>query len=505
MSVRNNILAGWVAHLVTVLIGFFLMPYILGTVGEAQYGAWIFINAIASYSNVLYSGFGATLVRYVADLSAREDQKRLNSFVSNIQLVYFGTATLVMLCTALAAWIVPDVKQWEGVAKWEMRYAILIVGTTIATGMVASVYGGILVGTQRLDLKRAIEVSMGITRLVLTLVCLRERFGLMTLAAIFFAITLFEHGLSACLAYRQCPGLRIRFWNYNRETMRECFGFSSMNAIALIAEYMIYFTDTIVIGFVLGPKAVVPYQIGLRIVQMIQIPIAQIGEAVLPKAGELHAKESSSELGPLVARGMGLAFLLAGGFLIGATYFGQLLINTWIGPGYGESYPVLVILLGAQMVALPMVVARKALLGTGQIRLQVVIDLMEAICNLGLSLLFVSFWGIMGVAWGTFVPLVVIELFVLLPCAMKLLHLRVRSLWKETIAPQLPAFAVLLVACDLVSRRVPETGWLPLMAATAIGGGALVAVRYGTHLLEKRDLTASVSPMNSPETTPQAG
>ncbi|SFH71593.1 oligosaccharide flippase family protein [Planctomicrobium piriforme] len=486
MTVRKNIIAGWMAHLVTVLIGFFMMPYILGTVGEAQYGAWVFINAVAGYSSMIYAGFGATICRYVADLSSRREWQKLNSVVSTIQLVYVGTASLVFAFTGLFAWWAPSLKHWAGLPLGEIQLSILIVGCTIGMGMIASVYGGVLVGTQRLDIKRGIEVTLGIVRLLLTLLCLHEHYGLVTLALIFFGVTVIEHGVSAWFAYRQLPQLSVAFWHARRDVFKECVGFSAFNAIALLAEYLIFFTDTIVIGFVLGPLAVVPYQIGLRIAQMIQIPISQIGEAVLPRAGELYARGQKWELAHLVNRGMGVAFLLSGGFLIGSIYFGELLIRTWIGPQFAGSQHVLVLLVASQLIALPMVVARKALLGIGQVKVQAWIDLLEAGINLVLSLIFIHYWGIIGVAWGTIIPLYVVELAVLLPYAARQLGLERRALWHTVVAPQLPAQVALILFCEYAVRVTPESGWLPLLAVTLGGGGVLLSVRWLMHLLERR-------------------
>jgi len=485
MSVRKNIIAGWAAHLVTVLIGFFMMPYILGTVGESQYGAWVFINAVAGYSSMIYAGFGATICRFVADLSSRRDWQKLNQIVSTIQLVYVGTASVVLLFTGLFAWFAPTLQHWGELPVGEIQLSILIVGATIGLGMVASVYGGVLVGIQRLDVKRGIEVAMGIVRLLLTLLCLQQHFGLVTLALIFLTVTALEHGISAWFAYRQVPQLSVAFWNARRSAFSECVAFSAFNAVALLAEYLIFFTDTVVIGFVLGPLAVVPYQIGLRIAQMIQIPIAQIGEVVLPRAGELHALGNVSGLSRLVSRGMGLSFLLSGGFLIGSFYFGELLIRTWIGPEFTGSQQVLVLLVASQLVALPMVVARKALLGIGQVRIQAWIDLLEAGINLALSLILIRIWGIIGVAWGTLIPLIGIELALLLPYACRQLRLTRQDLWQHVVAPQIPAFVALLVFCEVARSLNSTTGWGPLLAVTALGGAVLLGTRGGMYFLER--------------------
>jgi len=496
MTVRKNILAGWSAHLVTVLIGFFLMPYILGTVGEAQYGAWVFINAIAGYSSMIYAGFGATICRYVADLSSRKEWQRLNVVVSTIQAFYCCGALLVVAVTSLFAWWAPALDKWGELPVGQIQVSILILGLTIGLGMVASVYGGVLVGTQRLAVKHGIEMSMGIIRLLLTLLCLQQQYGLITLSLIFLVATILEHSASAWFAYRSLPQLSIAPWRAERQAAAECVHFSAFSAIAQLAEYLIYFTDTVIIGLILGPVAVVPYQIGLRIAQMIQIPIAQIGEAVLPKAGELYALNDRAGLARLVHQGMGVAFLLAGGFLVGTCYFGDLLIRTWIGAQYASSQTVLVLLVASQLIALPMVVVRKALLGIGQVRVQAWIDLLEAFLNLVLSLLFIQWWGIIGVAWGTIIPLYAVELAVLLPYSIRVLQLSRQELWRTVVAPQLPGIVALIVYCDCVSRVIPASGWGPLLLVTAGGGVALLGTRAIVLFLERWDRSPGRVPAN---------
>lgn len=494
MSLRMNILAGWGAHLVTVLIGFFLMPYILGTVGEAQYGAWVFINAIAGYAGMIYGGFGATITRYVSDLSSKKEWERLNQFVSSIQTVYCGTAFLAVLATLLFAWLAGGLKNWDALSIDEVRLSILIVGVTIGMGMIGSVYGGVLIGIQRLDITSGIDVTIGIVRLALTLFCLHQEQGLLTLALIFLTITVIEHSVNALFAYRLVPTLSVAPWNTRRDVLRECFGFSFFNAIALVAVYLISFTDTVVIGILLGPLAVVPYQIGLRIAQMIQIPIAQIGEAILPKAGELAAKQGQNELGRIVLKGMGIAFLLAGGFFVGSSYFGDLLIKTWMGKSFPESTLVMVLLIAAQMVGLPMMVTRKALLGSGKVRVPAFIDIAEAICNLGLSLVFIQFWGITGVAWGTLIPIVLIELFAFLPYAISELKLSRRDVFNTVVVPQVPALLALLAYCELVSTLQIRDGWIPLLLISACGGGVLLGTNYITLRLSKQRFTSPATP-----------
>lgn len=477
MTIKRNILASWFAHAVALVIGLFLMPFILHTMGDESYGVWVFVSSIAGYSGLLYMGFGATICKYVSQEVARENWDYLSRVVSTIFCFYLGTATAVLLGAVIFAGFAPWMNLWGETPARQVQMAILILGLSTASGMVGSVYGGILIGTQRFDLKRAIEIATGLTRVVLVVVFLNRQQGIVVLASVFLAITLLEQVLYVICARRVAPRIRVSTHLFGKSTFRECASFSTFTAIGSLSESLIYMTDTVVIGLVLGAKAVVPYYIGLRLCQMIRLPIEQIAEVVLPRAGQLHAKGETARLHKLLSMGMGLNLLLAGSFLIGAVYFGNLLIETWVGPGYEVSYQILVILLAAQVAALPMHVVRKTLLGAGSVKLSSVIDLSEAICNLVLSLILIQWFGIIGVAYGTLIPLIVIELGVLLPCSARQLGIPTLQMIRNCVQGQIIPLSALLGYSASVSRWPLESNWPTLLTVSA-GGGAVLGAAW---------------------------
>ncbi len=88
MSLTRSVSAKWLAHLVVMAVGFFLMPYVMRTIGESGYGAWVFVNSVAGYSTLLYMGFGSTVCRFVADKRARHDWDGLNAVASGVFAVF---------------------------------------------------------------------------------------------------------------------------------------------------------------------------------------------------------------------------------------------------------------------------------------------------------------------------------------------------------------------------------------------------------------------------------
>lgn len=475
MSLKVNVLVSWLAHAVTLVIGFFLMPYILHAVGDNTYGTWLFLNSIAGQTSLLYLGFGDAISRFTARHFARRHWVQLNRTFSCVTSVYCGSALIALSIGCLLAYLAPALHSWPGQSLREVRLAILLLGLNASISIAGSAFGGVLMGIQRFDVERGIIIVITLLRLALTLLFVKAQYGLLTLASIFLAVTVIENLLTCAMAFRHVPHLQFRFRHLRRDTYRECFGFSLFSFLSLIAEHLIYMVDTIVIGFLLGPVAVVPYYIASRLCDMIRIPVLQIGHVMLPRAGQLHTQQEFQRLRKLVCQGMGVAFLLACAALCGAACFADLMIQVWIGGGYAQSYWILLILLFGQVVALPTHLLRHVLTGTGYVRLPALLFAAEAAVNLILSLILIRWWGVVGVALGTLIPLLLMETGLLLPVGLKRLQLRWQDLLRFGIVPQFIPLSLILVYSLLV-RMLPLSATWPCVIGIATGALGVLAV-----------------------------
>lgn len=465
-----------------MIVGFFLMPYVIRVMGDDSYGTWLFINSMASYAGILYFGFGDTISRYVAKYQAEGDYSRVNQIVSIIFAIYGVMGTIAFAVAVGLSLATPWTSHWQGQELFEIQCTIVVLGLNVAVGMVGSVFGGVLMGVRRFDLERSVSVGSDLMRLVLIGVFLHERWGLLTIASIYFFITLAENLACAYFAYRCLPQLQIRREHLNRQTLKECSSFSAMAFLNAIAYQLTNATDSVVIGFVMGTDKIVPYYIALRLTQFLKQPIDKIAQICMPTAGALSALTERHRLQKFLLQAVGTVLLLVGGVFIGAWFFGGDVIRNWMGDGYGYSHQILVVLLAAQMVALPCNVVRSFLFGMGDVRFPAILYLVEAVSNLGLSIVLCSYWGLIGVAWGTIIPVVIIELCVLLPIAMKRMEISARRLWAQGVWPQLLPLAALTYYCITVSSfEASHAGW-PMLITVTTGGGLVLG---STWLLQR--------------------
>ena len=110
---------------------------------------------------------------------------------------------------------------------------------------------------------------------------------------------------------------------------------------------------------------------------------------------------------------------------------------------------------------------------------------MEALANLGLTLLLIKPYGLMGVALGTAIPIILFELAVMMPYALGKLNFRWPQFLRGVLAPQILPLVALALYSTFIFRTYPMTAaWVPVLLVATGGGivlaGAWVVSHYAT-------------------------
>ena len=147
------------------------------------------------------------------------------------------------------------------------------------------------------------------------------------------------------------------------------------------------------------------------------------------------------------------------------------------------------------MIALPCNICRAFLFGLGIVKVPACIFVVEALLNLSLSVCLCMSYGIEGVAWGTAIPVVVIELGVLLPYAIRNLGLSWTRLFREALWPTaIPLLALWSFAAIVSQQSWSHDDWRVLIAIAVAGGVVLGGSKWlSERSIRLRFFSSSVS------------
>ncbi|GAB7011583.1 oligosaccharide flippase family protein [Halorubrum trueperi] len=159
--------------------------------------------------------------------------------------------------------------------------------------------------------------------------------------------------------------------------------------------------DTILVGMLIGPLAVAYYTVGKQVSQVAVTPATSLGATISPTVGEQSAGNQRSRAARIYERSFEAIVILYVPAAVGLFLVAGPLVRQVFGVDYGGAVPVvqafsLYVLLNAISR-----ITSDALDFLGRARERAIVKTAMAVTNLGLNLLFIPAFGVVGAAIAT--------------------------------------------------------------------------------------------------------
>ena len=475
VRVLRNVVSSYLRFGVSGLMGFLITPVMVHLLGDRDYGLWVTIFSLTGYFGLFDQGIRPSLVRYLSRDHARGDFAGMRRTLSSALALYGGVGVVVLALTVVAAAIFPQVFHLDPTRVADGRTVVLLAGLSLALGFPLGVFGAALSGLQRYDLANAIGVGISILRALAFVVVLRAGGGLIALAWASLAANVLGHLLSWLMVRRLLPGVSPGRDGVTRGQLAMLGSYSGFAFMGAVAERIAFQTDALVITAMLGAALVTPFSLAAGLLESARSLVYAASFVLAPTASELDTRGERDTLHTLVIAGARYSVLLAWPVLIGLMVFGADLLATWVGPRFESSARLVDLLAAPTMLSLPQATAGAVLYGVSRHRGVVMLGMIGALLNLGLSILWARPLGLMGVALGTAVPVALVSGIAMFVFTVRALGLPLgRYLVHGWLVPGLASLAFAVPAV-VVERMVHPVGWLPL-AGVVIPCWALFAV-----------------------------
>lgn len=409
-----------------ILIALILTPFIIHHLGVSHYGLWALVGAFLGYYGLMDLGMGMSLARFISAALANEDYEECNKFTSTGFTVYSVSGSIVVLITVIlaAGAYLLDLPQGKGAL---FGHLILIMGLTQGIGLPLQVYGSVLSANLRFDLLSTFYFFILMVRTALIVVFLKGGFGILGLAYASATTSLLSHFITYIAVRRILPQVKIQRGLVTWATARTMFSYSAFVTVATVANLVRFKVDVVVIAAFLSLTATAYYQIAAMFGTHLRMGMTAIFGVLFPYFSRLAASDQHVKLQRAMffttRRAVQLSMLV--GFTMVA--WGRDFIEWWLEPEFLAAYPSLVVLVVGMTFACTQMPCFHFLYGISKNRFFAFAQVVEAAINLGLTLLLVKPLGILGVAIGTTVPMILIQSVVLPIYACRHLEVRVST------------------------------------------------------------------------------
>jgi O-antigen/teichoic acid export membrane protein len=326
-------------------------PYILITIGKAQYGVWALAGVMTSYAQLSDFGITESLVKYAAEYHANRDSAGLNRLVNTsfVFLLILAVAVGSMFYLALPFITthilkIPPPLQDEALVIFRMSVFIFLVN------MILGIFTTLIVSSQQIGYTCSINIASSVVGVVGTFVFLHFGWGLRGLVATNAIVACFTGLLNIYFACRLFPELQFSFRTWvDRPMFKQIFTFSWKVQTTSISQLMIFQIDRILLSRYLGLEAVAYYEVGSTVAFYAKTFLGVLFAPIVPAVSALQAKNEHVMITGLYNRSFKFMVMLAVPFCLLVIALANPFIRMWMGPGFGLSAFTLQLLIPAYL------------------------------------------------------------------------------------------------------------------------------------------------------------
>lgn len=411
-SLKINALSNWASLAVNIAVGFLLTPFIIRELGKTGYGIWTLVGSFIGYYGLLNLGVGSAITRYIAFYSAQKDKKALNEVASTVLAMFCVTGVLAIAVTFAFAGVIADFFNIEPQQQQAFIRLIWIIGITTGISFPGNVFGAIVTAREHYVAMNCVTITRALLRAGLTVLFINMGWGLLgvglaplaaTAMAIISSFFLFEH-------YASDVHLRLAF--ANKRTLKILLVYGGITTVIAVADILRFNLDSFVIGKYVDLDAVGVYGVAALIIRYITVALGAGMSVLLPRFSFLEGADKFEEIRRLFLRALKISAFMSFGFFMFAICFGPRFIVFWVGDEYAKARLVLIVLSAAYAFGTAQIPSLSLMYALNKHHIFAVLTIVEGLFNLILSLLLVRRYGIIGVALGTAIPLVVVQFLV---------------------------------------------------------------------------------------------
>jgi len=421
-------------------------------------------------------GFGPTLTKYIAEFSAKNDNKSIKSSVIIVLMIEL----LAGIVLASIVFLFSDQLSDFYFKAAATDVLLVIVLSFVISSFVILQY--VFQGLGKIKQYAIIEPVRNFFTLLVTVSLIG--FGIIGAAYGYLIASVMISIIIFLMMLRVFPFFSIKA-KISKELSKRIFLFSLPVFFTGIGGTILVYTDNLVITYFLSLRDVGLYNAALPTSQLLWVLVGSITVALLPVVSYLHAKNDKNTLSKIIGLLVKFSFIATIPFVLIVMSFPDVVIKILFGDGYVGAAPTLQVLALTSLFYSTFSIMYTSILGVGKPSINVKVISFIAVIDLILNIVFVPTMGIIGAAITTLV-----SYFIGTVISVKYMKKEIdfRFYWKDMVKSFLCGLAVFVLIFYL-KVFVKAEPVIEAAIASFMGIAAYVALLYATRSIKKDEIT----------------
>lgn len=464
---------GYLTTVAGIIVSLALTPFILRYLDAEAYGIFTLGTNVIMFLTLIDIGVAAGINVHLAQNIGRIDAEEISRYASSGFFFQLLIVFMVIMGGLVLSILFPTFFEVPENLTVEATWMVLILASSVALSLAVQPFSSILIAHQLVYVDNFIRLLLLFLRTAITIALISNGFGILSMAIANLTATGITAVLSVWRAYRLVNGLQISYRLISPEIIRSAGSTGIWFSIGGIAGLVIQSVDNTIAGKLVSLESVTTLAITGKVYFLSQGLLYQLTNVARPMMGQLIGQgkmdQALKAYRHLFAVSTGLAIIAC------ATLWSinGVFVAAWVGEQhYGGT--LLDLAFALNLLVNVWTMPNRATLSAGLIvRPQVVMRVLEAILNLGLSLLLTMRFGLIGVVISTAMVAMVTSLFYLPYLTAHMFERSFRRFLLDDAIPVLRLLVIIFPSAYVVRMLTQTLGGFEGVLIGVVGVGGL--------------------------------
>ncbi len=474
----RNLQYGTYLQVLRIVVRFVLMPFILSRVDKGLFGVYVLVNTFIGYFRILDFGVSSSVQKYTAEYNAKGESEKTNDLINFGISFYLIIGVIVSLALLIFSFI------YQFIIKVDPSYVLLgrkifwIASCAAIFIWVLVPFREVIKGLQRSDIISKVGILITLGNLGIAYISLKfyESFILYVMGLQIITILLSLWFIRTTL--KMIPEYKFRPFYFSKNIRKDVINYSKYAFLMSLLGIFIFQFDNIVIGVFLSTAVITVYYIAFQLQQQIRSLNALLGSPLVAISSDIGSRDDREKEGKVIFNGTKVMTAIFIPVVIISIIYMKVFILAWMGNEFiGSVLPAQILLTFWFFNNLTEVLSTMVSAGKGRIGLTFKVQCINAIANVVLSIILCKYYGIIGIALGTTIPMIISQI-IGIRLYLRFLKVKFIEFFNKAISPNLIHYFFCITLAMLTLKFIPHHNIYTILFEMGMLYAAIAAFYY---------------------------
>ena len=444
---KLGVILSYFNMLLSSIIGLAIVPFLIGRLGDVEYGVYQTVAALAGYFVIINFGIGSVITRYISMYLSKKDKQGESNFMA-MSLIIASVLILILLVVGFIIFtqlnnIYSKTFTVEQIQRAKIIYILLI--SNLVVYVIIQAFQGVIYAYERFVVVNIFETFKPIIRVLILVLLILRGYNSIAIVAVDLGVSILQMLYNIIYVLFKLK-IKIKLYKMDKIVLRSALIFSLAIFFQQVVNQTNNNVDSFLIGIMINPETVTLYSVAMRLFMIFaMISTVAVGIYLPSITKSIVGGANKEELTEILIKPNRFQALVSGTILFGFILVGKDFLYLWLGHEYLDAYTICLILMVPMFITYSNNMIENVLDALQKRMFRSIVLIIFTGLNVLMTIIFIKRFGYIGAPIATAITTFVGQIIFMNIYYHRVIRVNIVRLFKNVYKGILPSFLIAFI------------------------------------------------------------